>query len=102
MWSQCKGGAVVWIEKVKDGGVSEYVSKSLEVCRYVGKENLLDAYKEKRRHRSLWRSSGLKAKFELTSSPDWDIIKQTVYRDDGSMTDYFAQKGLWSASKTKR
>lgn len=96
MWNQCRGGKVVWVEQVKDGGVSEYVSKSLEVCKYVGKGNLLEAYKQKGHHRSLWRSKGLKAKFELTATSDWDILKQTVYREDGTMTDFFKKKGkIW-------
>lgn len=96
LWSECEGGEVVWIEKVKEDGVSQYVSKSLEVAKYVGKDNLARANKQKGKHRTLWRSTKLKAKFELTSSKDWVIIKRKVFNEDGTILDFFAKKGVWS------
>ena len=103
MWNGCKGGKIVWVEKVKDGDVSSYVSKELEVAKYVGKENLVSAYKEKKGHRTLWRSEKLKAKFELTSSPEWSIIKQDVYTEQGELTDFYEKKGkIWHQKSTPK
>lgn len=96
IWDKCKGGRVVWVEKVESESVSEYVSKQIEVARYVGKENLSAGYKEKRGHRTLWRSENTKAQFELTQGSGWSIIKEKVFNDDGTMTDYYAGKGVWS------
>lgn len=82
LWEDCGGGRIVWVEAVKTPELSKYVSKEIEVARYVGKENLREAYKEKKHHRTLWRSEGLKAKFELDMSKGWSIIKKGVYMDD--------------------
>ena len=71
-----------------DAGASEYVSKSLEVARYVGKDNIVGAYGEKKKCKTLWRSRGLKAKYELTTEPGWSIIKECVFKDDGTMSRY--------------
>lgn len=95
MWEASGGGRVVWVEAVKTAEASEYVSKQLEVARYVGKENLLEAYKLRGSHRTLWRSKGLKAAFELTSEPIWCILKENVYNGRGQMTDYWSKKGVW-------
>lgn len=82
LWSLSGGGSIVWIEAVENKKLSEYVSKQIEVARYVGKENLEVAYKEKRGHRTLWRSEKLKAKFELDKTSEWDIIKESVYNEE--------------------
>jgi len=102
MWNECKGGKIVWVERIESPDLSEYVSKQLEVARYVGKENLAKAYKEKRNHRTLWRSENLKAKFELTHESEWDIIKEQVYGDDGNMLDFWTKKGVWSNGQGKQ
>lgn len=102
MWHECKGGDIVWIEQVKSGEVSSYVSKELEVAKYVGKENLIGAYKQKKGHRTLWRSKGLKTDYELDTSSEWSIIKQDVFKEDGEYTDYFAKKGIWNGSKKEQ
>lgn len=81
IWSASGGGTIVWIEAVKSKELSEYVSKQIQVAKYVGKENLEVAYKEKGNHRTLWRSKGLKAKFELDKDSEWSIIKEGVYVD---------------------
>jgi len=96
LWASCGGGPVVWVEKVEDPQLSEYVSKQIEVARYVGKENLRIAYKEKKRHRTLWRSEGLKAKYELTPEPGWCIIKEHVFTDEGELTPFWKNKELYS------
>lgn len=102
LWDQCGGGAVVWVEQVKDGAVSEYVSKEINVARYVGKSNLVEGYKGSKVPRTLWRSKGLKAKFELQSLPGWCILKENIYREDGSLTDWAARKGVWAYGEDKQ
>ncbi len=103
MWNECEGGQIVWIEKVKDGDVSSYVSKELEVAKYVGKDNLVAAYRQRNGHRTLWRSEKLKAKYELTTTPGWSIIKQDVYTEQGQLTDFYEKKGkIWQQNGTKK
>lgn len=103
MWNECEGGQVVWVEQVKDGDVSGYVSKELEVARYVGKENLVAAYKQRNGKRTLWRSEKLKAKYELTKTDGWDILKQDVYTEQGELTDFYQKKGkIWQLKGTKK
>lgn len=103
MWNECEGGQIVWIEKVKDGEVSSYVSKELEVAKYVGKDNLVAGYKQSKGHRTLWRSEKMKAKFELTSTPGWTILKQDVYTEQGQLTDFFEKKGkIWQPKETRK
>lgn len=91
-WHESCGGRVVWIEKVKDKSASEYVSKQLEVAKYVGKDQIRATYKVKneygkeKRVRTLWRSEKTKARFELTTEEGWVIIKECVYNEDGNLT----------------
>ena len=99
MWDLCKGGKIVWVEQVESPDLSEYVSKQIEVAKYVGKENLVAGYKEKRKHRTLWRSENTKARFELTQGSDWCIVKERVYDNEGDLTDFFESKGVWGVSK---
>lgn len=100
-WEGSKGGKVVWIERVKDQSASEYVSKQLEVAKYVGKDQIMPSYGEEKRFRTFWRTQKLKAKFELTKEDGWCIIKLPVYREDGEYTDYWAKKGVWANGKTE-
>jgi len=100
MWKESEGGEIVWIEKVKDENASSYVSKTLEVAKYVGKENLIKACKKRKGQRTLWRSKNTKAKYELQKSEEWSIVKDKVYNEDGKLTDYHAKKGVWSGRKT--
>ena len=101
MWKESEGGEIVWIEKVKDEKASSYVSKTLEVAKYVGKENLIKACKKRKGQRTLWRSKNTKAKFELQKSKDWCIVKDKVFNEDGQLTDYHAKKGVWSGRETQ-
>jgi hypothetical protein len=101
-WDGVGGGRIVWVEKVRDESVSTYVSKQLEVAKYVGKENVLGGYKEKGIHRTLWRSKNLKAKFELTSLEEYVMIKEHVFDNNGVLTDFYTKKGVWSNDKDKR
>jgi len=102
MWDECKGGRIVWVERVKSPDLSEYVSKQIEVARYVGKENLITGYKEKKGHRTLWRSENTKAKFELKKESKWCIVKEGVYDKEGEMTDFFKSKGVWIDGKDQQ
>lgn len=101
-WDECRGGRVVWVEKVESESLSTYVTKSLDVAKYVGKENLTDGYKQKGGHRTLWRSKNMKAEFELTTLSGWVMIKEHVFRDNGEMSDYYAMKGIWNGSEEER
>lgn len=92
MWNDCGGGHRVWIEKVKENGISEYVNKQIEVAKYVSKENLTAGYKNRNNHRTFWRSKNLKADFELDPgdrNSKYILVKDEVYRDDGSMNPFF-------------
>lgn len=102
LWHASCGGSIVWVERVESEGLSRYVSKQIEVARYVGKEQLAVGYKHRKEIRTLWRSKGLKAKFELTSSSKWCILKENVYREDGSLTDWAAKRGVWNGSETEQ
>lgn len=102
MWDKCEGGKVVWIERVReDGKTSEYVTKQIQVAKYVSKATIKASYVVDKRYRTLWRSQDTKAKFELTKDDEWCIIKEDVYRPNGTMSNYHAKKGVWNA-KTKQ
>ena len=83
MWVSCGGGEITWIEAVTDEKAGEYVGKELSVYRYVGKEQLTGAVARNKKKRTLWRSKGLKAKFELDKSDRYVIIKQEVFNSKG-------------------
>jgi len=100
MWHECCGGSVVWVEQVLDPKLSSYVTKQIEVARYVGKGQLLSGYKHRENMHTLWRSKGLKAQFELTEGGEWCIVKENIYKEDGGLTDWAAKKGLWNGRKT--
>ena len=89
IWNDCEGGKTVWIERVREDGISEYVNKQIEVARYVGKENLVQGYKNRRGHRTLWRSKNLKADFELDTNGEYVMIKDEVFNDDGLINPFF-------------
>lgn len=80
-WSRifqaCGGGSYVWVEKIKvsDGKIAEYVTKQLNVARYIGKEQVLTARQFlEPRARSFWRTQGMKTKFELSKKKNSDFI----------------------------
>lgn len=100
-WHGSCGGSIVWVEKVESPELSSYVSKQIEVARYVGKEQLAGGYKHRSDIRTLWRSKGLKAKFELTEGSGWCILKENIYKEDGSYTDWADKKGVWKYGKEK-
>lgn len=92
MWEGCRGGKIVDVRKVDTVSVGEYVSKQLEVAKYVGKENLRRAYLQRHGKRTLWRSKGLKGKKELQKSKEWSILKEGVYREDGTMREFWEKQ----------
>ena len=83
-FSACGGGEVAWVEKVKSGDITEYVSKQFNVVKYVGKDQVVTAKKHlKSRQRSLWRSKGMKADFELENNDksDWVLAQGAYFLD---------------------
>ena len=101
-WSASCGGSIVWVEAVKSRDASEYVSKQLNVAKYVGKDQIKAAYKADKQYRTLWRSKNTRAEFELTSCENWVMIKEQVFGEDGKLTDFFAKKGVWGNGKEKQ
>lgn len=66
MWSEVAPGKMVWLEVVTDEDkAAEYVSKQLEVAKYIGKDQVASASKMvQSRKRTMWRSKGLLTEFE--------------------------------------
>jgi len=63
----CGGGMYTYAEKIDQtsGDVAEYVSKQLNVARYVGKDQVITAkHMVKPRARTFWRSQGMKTEYE--------------------------------------
>jgi hypothetical protein len=92
----------VWVEQVKTPKLSRYVSKQIEVARYVGKAQLKGGYKHRANAHTLWRSTNTKAKYELTREPGWCIVKENVYSEDGQLTEYWSKEGIWHGSQDKQ
>lgn len=92
MWEACNGGKIVDIRRIKNVSVGEYVSKQLEVAKYVGKDNLRGAYSKRNGKRTFWRSKGMKGEKELDKSTEWSIIKEGVYLEDGTMRKFFEKQ----------
>lgn len=88
LWESCGGGKIVWVEKVKDDGASSYVGKQINVAKYVGKENMVNAYNSKPfRGRTIWRSRSVTKppKFNLDNSKKWCILKAKVFDGNENM-----------------
>jgi hypothetical protein len=100
-WQESQGGQIVWIEQVKSANASEYVSKQLNVAKYVGKGQVMPSYEIDKIYRTLWRSKNTKAKFELTKEKGWSIVKERVFNEQGKLSDFYAMKGVWSNDKEK-
>ncbi len=93
---------MVWVEKVKAEGLSQYVAKQLEVAKYIGKDELHSAQESKGTHRTLWRTEHMKAAFELTKSEDWSIVKEVVYDEVGNLTErYQKEQDKWPTSSDR-
>lgn len=88
-FSGCGGGEVAWVEKVKSGDITEYVSKQFNVVKYVGKNQVVTARRHlKPRQRSIWRSKGMKADFELEGkTAEWRLEKGTYFIDSENGVD---------------
>lgn len=77
-WSANGGGSIVWVERVDTANIADYVSKELEVARYVGKDNLCEArLLVGHRRRTLWRSR-IKTERERQDDvqSEWKLIKE--------------------------
>ncbi len=93
-FAACGGGSIAWVERVKctsSGEAASYVAKQLG--RYVGKQNVVGA---KRiigiGKRTLWRSSHMKAAFELGgSSGKWVVLRGNFFDNEGKPTYYIEQ-----------
>jgi len=81
-WEACGGGNGVWLEKVQhEQSLSQYVAKSIDVCKYVAKDALHSVPDDVRR--TFWRSTGLHTEKELTKGTAWSIIKKDVFNSSG-------------------
>lgn len=93
LWVASGGGPVVWIEQVRDiETASEYLTKQLDVSRYIGKQELAGAQYRKGHHHTLWRSTHMKAAFELQTASGWCIIKDNVYDSTGELSWLYKEK----------
>lgn len=82
-WEECGGGKGVYLEYMKEGdSAAEYVSKSLKVVKYVGKDNMIGVPPGVR---TLWRSLGTKFSGELTKGRDWCIVKENIFTESGEV-----------------
>lgn len=81
-WSACGGGEGVWLEKVQQSqSLSQYVAKSIDVCKYVAKEALTEVAPQIRR--TFWRSAKMKSARELTKNVTCAIVKGDVFDSTG-------------------
>jgi len=83
-WQNCGGGKITWVEKIKSSGdVGDYVAKQLG--RYVGKQNVLEGKRLRgKKQRTLWRSTGMKASFEIDEHvSDWIILQGNYFDMEG-------------------
>jgi hypothetical protein len=93
LWEECGGGKVTHVEYVRDTAyVGEYLTKQIEVGRYVGKENLANALQHLSKHsRTIWRSLNMKTLFEEEKAnrekSKWHLSRS--YNKDG----YAQQQG---------
>lgn len=86
-WRDSGAGVGVFLDTVTTSGVADYVSKQLEVAKYVGKDQITGIPHSCKR--ALWRSKGLKAGFELTNEVKYAIIKEDVFNSEGEQIKRF-------------
>lgn len=101
-WDNCGGGPITDVRAVT-GKAEEYVSKELHAALYVGKQNLLDARSRlEGRQRSIWRSTKMKAKFELAEKdPNWLLLKRAIFKEvppNGTETGEFVERARGAVS----
>ena len=107
-WSRttaaCGGGSYAWVERieVKDGEVGEYVTKQLNIARYVGKDQVITARQMvKARARTFWRSQGMKTFYEISGKSSAILITERVYNQTENGFDktaklvYSSKVGQW-------
>lgn len=87
-WSNSGGGIGVYVEYLRDiNKATDYVSKQLDVAKYVGKDQVVGVPTTVRK--ALWRSQHTKASFELKKETEWDIIKDDVYDSKGKQVRFY-------------
>jgi len=88
-WTNCGGGRSLKIELVKSSRqAQEYVTKSLDVYKYVGKQQLTDAANSvPKRSRTLWRSKLVKDRPKPESKKEVELMKEVMYNEDGELTE---------------
>lgn len=82
VWSHtfqaCGGGSIAYVTrvKVKDGDISAYVSKELDIARYIGKEQVITARDMlEPGARTFWRSQNMKSEYEkLKANVKSDVV----------------------------
>jgi len=87
-WVQCGGGYIVDVRAVKDEKTAaEYLSKGIQVSRYVGKQQLEQVPYIAKGQRTLWRSKGLKSERECAmidrDSSEWELHEERIYDGAG-------------------
>ena len=82
-WNECGGGVMVSLEHVT-GNITDYVTKQLDVTKYVGKDNINIAGYVKKGKRVMWRSRGLKLS-QPEPDHNYGILLLPVFREDGTM-----------------
>ena len=90
VWSHifqaCGGGKIAHVEKinVKDGNMSAYVNKNLNISLYIGKNQIIDARDiMKPRARLFYRSRNMKTKYEnerMNAKSDMVLVWEDIYK----------------------
>lgn len=84
LWHNSGGGRITWIERIS-GNISEYVSKEFSLARYIGKEQLQTARARAYGKRTLWRTTKMKADFELEPGGEYAIVQKNVFDGHGKL-----------------
>lgn len=88
IFNACGGGKIAYVEriKIKDGDISQYVNKELNIARYVGKDQVITARQMlKSRARSFWRSQGMyteeERKRKEAGKSDTILVWEDIYKE---------------------
>lgn len=100
-WAASGGGRITWIEAVDTVNVGEYVSKQLDVAKYLGKQQLTGTYHAGKQVRTLWRSKGMRFEWELTKEPGWCILKEPMFDGEGRLTEYGERWRIRNGAETQ-
>ncbi len=84
-WEECGGGIMTDIELVR-GDVTAYVTKQLEVAKYVGKDNVNIGDWVAPRKRVIWKSRGLITPPPKPKRPVRFVRRYMLFGVDGKLT----------------